>query len=117
MTEESEDPIFGLYSIFFGFLTRKMKKVYYSDLGYFYARYGSDEVMIFRQDALALKHLFTCDYHNGDISSLNKAIESNLKRIYAEELREKSKRNAFKKWDGYINTSSKRDDKLKKILQ
>lgn len=116
ITEGIDNPIFGLYSIFFGFLTRKMKKIYYSDLGYFYASYGSDDVMIFRQDILALKYLFTCEY-DGDINSLNRSIESNLKKIYGEKLREKRKRDTFKNWDGYIDTSSKRDDKIKKILQ
>lgn len=115
VTEGGIEKLLGLYSIFFGVLTTRHKRIYYSDLGEFYVRYGHTEIDVYRQDFFASKHLFSCDYY-GDIDGLKRQIESKLRSIYSTELEEKERKKKFLNWDGYVDTTSKRDDKLKKIL-
>jgi hypothetical protein len=51
------------------------------------------------------------DYY-GDIESLRKGIKTEIESIYEIKLRDKNINDKFKNWDGYIDTQSKRDDKL-----
>ena len=41
--------------------------------------------------------------------------KSKLDDIYQKENAEKNKKTAFEEWDGYLDTQSKRDDKLNKL--
>jgi len=100
----------------FGFLTHKWKTIYYSDLGYFHIRTNSKRVIIYKQGYLMVKRLCEVPY-NGSIEELREKIKKELDYIYAEELRIIKKRKELENWDGYIDIKSKRDDKIKKVLQ
>jgi len=105
---------------FFWFLTLGRKKVYYSDLGYFYVSIKGDYVRVQKQGFLLSHYLFEVSY-DGDIESLRLDIKKELDFLYEEELR-KTRHKKFKKdkldlWDGYIDIVSKRDDKLSKLLK
>ena len=105
---------------FFWFLTLGRKKVYYSDLGYFYVSIKGDYVKVFKQGYFMSHYLFSV-WYDGDIESLRLEMKKELDFLYEEELR-KTRHKKFKKdklylWDGYIDIVSKRDDKISKLLK
>lgn len=105
---------------FFWFLTLGRKKVYYSDLGYFYVSIKGNNVSVHKQGLVLSHYLFEVSY-DGDIESLRLSIKKELDFLYEEELR-KTRHKKFKKdkldlWDGYIDIVSKRDDKISKLLK
>ena len=106
--------------LFFWFLTLGRKRVYYSDLGYFYVSIKGDYVSVHKQGFLLSHYLFNV-WYGGDIESLRVGIKSELDSLYAKELAEarskKLKKDSLKVWDGYIDIVSKRDDKLKDLLK
>ena len=115
---EVENTIISTF--YFWFLTLKRKKVYYSDLGYFYVSIKGDYVKVFKQGYFMSHYLFSVWYY-GDIESLRLEMKKELDCIYAKELEEASQKK-FKKdkldlWDGYIDIVSKRDDKISKLLK
>ena len=105
---------------FFWFLTLGRKKVYYSDLGYFYVSIKDQNVYVYKQGYFMSHYLFEV-WYDGDIELLRVEIKSKLDFLYEEELR-KTRHKKFKKdkldlWDGYIDIVSKRDDKIKRLLK
>lgn len=94
------------------------KKIYHSDLGELYCEAGKpskneiDKVYIYEQKWLSINKIAEVDY-NVDIEYLKKLIKNELDRVYS--LRIKDEKSSFKKWDGYLDTQSKRDDKLNKL--
>jgi hypothetical protein len=103
------------FLFFFWPLTLGRKKIYYSELGYFYISFKKDKVKVFKQTSFNSKFLFDLTY-SGDNEHLSSRIKANLDDIYKENLRAKNIKNSFKKWDGYIDKKSKRDDKLNQLL-
>ena len=111
-------------SLFFsGILTLGRKRIYYSDLGYFYIRqeFGNkNNIIISKQDYIVSKSLFETSFY-GDINTFREEIKNKLEYLYKEELREKrdkvSLKSTLNNWDGYIDIKSKRDDKLKQLLK
>ena len=105
---------------FFWFLTLGRKRIYYSDLGYFYVSIKGDYVSVHKQGFLLSHYLFNV-WYGGDIESLRSSIKSELDSLYAKELVEarskKLKKDNLRSWDGYIDIVSKRDDKLKDLLK
>lgn len=101
-----------------GILTLGRKKIYYSDLGYFYTRMSGegDYIIVSKQGILNSQKLFQVGYY-GDIESLRFRIKEELDTIYAKEVAENKKKNDFKNWSGFIDKKSERDEKLNKILQ
>ncbi len=107
-------------TFYFWFLTLKRKKVYYSDLGYFYVSIKGDYVNVFKQGYFMSHYLFSVWYY-GDIESLRLEMKKELDSLYAKELEEtrqkRLKGDNLKSWDGYIDIVSKRDDKIKRLLK
>jgi len=115
---EVENTIISTF--YFWFLTLKRKKVYYSDLGYFYVSIRGDYVYVFKQGYFMSHYLFSVWYY-GDIELLRLEMKKELDCIYTKEL-EETRQKKFKKdkldlWDGYIDIVSKRDDKIKRLLK
>lgn len=108
----------GLVPFFFFFFFLKNKKIYYSDLGYFYLRSNKrgDEVYVYKQGYFLYEKISEV-YYDGNTESLSKSIKYKLDRIYSEELERIRSKKAIKDWDGYLDLPSKRDDKLDQILK
>ena len=100
--------------------TLDRKRIYYSDLGYFYVSIKGDYVRVHKQGLFMSHYLFNV-WYGGDIELLRDSIKSELDSLYKKELEEvRSKRlksDNLKAWDGYIDIVSKRDDKLNQILK
>ncbi len=117
---EPPNPTYNIPFLFWPFALGR-KKVYYSDLGYFYVSIDTDgpNVNVYRQTPFMSHFLFHV-YFNGDVERLRSDIKKHLDEIYSKELREKRHnkelKDNLKKWDGYIDLKSKRDDKLDKLL-
>ncbi len=95
-----------------GFLTFRFKRIYYSDLGYFWCwRKSDNKVIVYKQSYFYMKKLFNIRY-NGDTDVLGIRIKDELEEIYTEELKKKRESDSFKNWNGYIDTVSERDGKL-----
>jgi hypothetical protein len=68
---------------FFGWVfIMKCKRIYYSDLGYFYVSIKGDYVRIYKQGPIMSHYLFNV-WYSGDIESLRNSIKSNLDSLYA----------------------------------
>jgi hypothetical protein len=63
--------------------------------------------------------LFSVNF-GGDVDGLRIAIKNHLDDIYHRELEQmrnkKELKNSLKKWDGYVDKQSKRDDRLNQLL-
>lgn len=103
------------YSFLFGIILINQKRIYYSDLGYFYMS-GKSKLTIWNQGYFTSNKLFHV-YYNGDIEQTTYEIKSKLEAIYQEELEENRKRKLLKDWNGYLDKKSERDDKLNKLLK
>lgn len=103
---------------FFSLFTLGRKKIYYSDLGYFYMSIKRDgsEISIHKQGIFMSHKLFEL-YYRDDVEGLRKLIKAHLDNIYREKLEEKRIKDELKQWDGYIDLESKRDDKLNQLLK
>jgi hypothetical protein len=91
------------------------KKIYYSEIGYFYIKFKDDKVYLFKQNSFKSKFLFSVNY-TGDNEILRKNIKFQLDNYYKEDINAKNIKKNFKIWNGYIDKQSERDDKLNKIL-
>jgi hypothetical protein len=101
-----------------GFFTLGRKKIYYSDLGYFWIRQSKNKIIVSKQDWFSTKKLFTVRiYDDLNIESIRKEIKSELEEIYQDELKESRKKQMIKDWDGYIDITSRRDDVINKIIK
>jgi hypothetical protein len=109
-----KDPFDNLLFLF-AFLTLNRKQIYFSELGYFYIKHNNTKVKVYKQTAFVSKYLFDVSY-NGNLEPLKNNIKSSLKQLYSDELKKKTLENNLKNWDGYIDTQSKRDDKLNQLL-
>lgn len=101
-------------SFLLGIFLFGQKRIYYSDLGYFYMS-GNSTLSIWKQDIFFSKRLFKVHY-GGDIEYIRTQIKSELEKIYQREIFENQRRKALEDWNGYIDKKSERDDKLNKIL-
>lgn len=112
------DGIMGNIPFFFFFFFLKNKRIYYSDLGYFYLRSNKrgDEVYVYKQGYFLYEKISEV-YYNGNTESLSKGIKYNLDFIYSTELERIRSKKAIKDWDGYLDLPSKRDDKLNNLLK
>lgn len=104
----------------FIFLTFGFKKIYYSDLGYFWIRKVNHEIYIYKQSILYMTNI-GCIRYVDDIEKLKLAIKDELEYIYEQELYEKRKKDKekeiWKSWDGCVDKKSERDNKLNEILK
>ena len=100
----------------------RYKEIYHSDYGTLYTeimqknpngRFVEDRMKylyIFEQRWLSLKLLTKVEYHD-DINKLINSTKYELDKLYKESGVDVN----FEKWDGYLDTESKRDDKLNKL--
>ena len=94
------------------------KKIYHSDLGELYCEAGkpskneTEKVYIYEQRWLSITKIAEVSYTD-DIEDLKKLIKTQLDHVYY--LRMKDNSSDFEKWDGYLDTQSKRDDKLNQL--
>jgi hypothetical protein len=73
-------------------------------------------VSIHKQGIFMSHKLFEI-YYNDDVEELRSSIKAHLDSIYREKLEKKKIKDRLKQWDGYIDTTSKRDDKLNQLLK
>jgi hypothetical protein len=96
------------------------KKIYHADFGTLYTDIlndkGVDYVCIYEQRWFYMKKIAQVEYSE-NIQILVDRIKYNLDSIYKHNLEKSIKKNRthFKEWDGYLDTESKRDDKLNKL--
>ena len=100
----------------------RYKEIYHSDYGTLYTeimqknpngRFVEDRkkyLYIYEQRWLSLKLLTKVEYHD-DINKLINSTKYELDKLYKESGVDVN----FEKWDGYLDTESKRDDKLNKL--
>lgn len=115
LAEKVDEPI-DIITTLHGYLTLRSKKIYYSDLGYFWTIKIKDKIIIYEQNLFYMKKIFSVYLGNGNIDELKKRIKDGLEEYYKEDLFEKRKKESYKNWDGYIDKKSQRDDKLNKLL-
>jgi len=111
----SKRDIFDNLLFLFAIFTLNRKQIYFSELGYFYIKQNNNIVKVYKQTPFVSKYLFDVGY-NGNLEPLKNNIKSSLKQLYSDELKKKTLENNLKNWDGYIDTQSKRDDKLNQLL-
>jgi len=96
------------------------KKIYHADFGTLYTDIvndkGVDSVWIYEQRWFYMKKIAQIEYSE-DIQTLVHRIKYNLDSIYKQNQEKSIKKNRkhFREWDGYLDTESKRDDKLNKL--
>ena len=103
----------------FGLLTFGFKRVYYSDLGYFWIRKtGSGKVYLYEQKLFVMYKIGEAFWGN-DIESLKSQIKNKLEEIYKEKIKQKRQKDLEKKiwkdWDGSVDKKSRRDNKLNEL--
>jgi len=104
------------FMFFFFFINNK--RIYYSDLGYFYIRPNNngDKVYLYKQGYFFYSKI-GLHYYNGNTESLSKEIKSELDKIYKKELERIRVKKSIKDWNGYLDLPSKRDDKLNQLIK
>lgn len=107
--------IFDFHFFFSGLYTMKFKRIYYSELGYFYILKIDDEVKIFEQNYIYMERIGTVHYY-GDIEDLKASIKRELESHYKEYIERKEKSDKLKNWSGNLDIQSERDDRINKIL-
>ena len=102
----------------FGFLTFGFKRVYYSDLGYFWIRKSGRKVHLYEQKLFVMNKIGEA-FWDGNIEHLKLEIKKELEEIYKVQLSLKRKRDLDKKlwseWDGSVDKKSERDNKLNEL--
>lgn len=99
------------------------KWIYHSDLGYYLFIMTNDDIMLFEPHFLYMQEVYT-NYNHGNIEFISRDIKETLDYRYKrqlEKIREhkenREKINKIKSWDGYLDTQSRRDNKIDKILK
>lgn len=115
LTSESGLPDVDEYcSFLLGTILFNQKRIYYSDLGYFYMS-GKSRLTIWKQGYFVSHRLFDV-YYGGDIEAVRQEIKVRLEKIFESELQENQRRKRLKDWNGNIDKKSERDDKLNQLL-
>jgi hypothetical protein len=115
LTSESGPPDVDEYcSFLLGTLLFNQKRIYYSDLGYFYMS-GKSRLTIWKQGYFVSHKLFHV-YYGGDIEAVRQAIKVELETRFQRELEENQRRKLLKDWNGNLDKKSDRDDKLNQLL-
>ncbi len=95
------------------------KRIYHDGLGTLYSdtpiiNDKAEWIHIYKQRWLYQVEITKVEYTD-NLQTLVIRIKSKLDDIYQKENNEKTKYSAFEEWDGYLDTQSKRDDKLNKL--
>jgi Cdc6-like AAA superfamily ATPase len=109
--------IFGKSLKFFHWLDnlKKLKKVYHSQLGYFYidCDFKKDEAILYEQtpfNLIEIYKIYSLDY-------LSEEIKEILDKRYKEKIDNETKMNKVKNWDGFLDIEGKRDQKIDQIIK
>jgi hypothetical protein len=97
-----------------GFLTFKFKRIYYSELGYFWTLKIKDKIYVYKQSYFYLKRLFFVNIDD-DINVIANDIKKELDYRFKHEVERKKLDDVYKDWNGFVDTQSERDGKLNDI--
>jgi hypothetical protein len=97
-----------------GFLTFKFKRIYYSELGYFWTLKIKDKIYVYKQGYFYLSLLFYVNIDDNINKTMND-IKTELDYIFREEIKIKKINDVYKDWNGFLDTQSERDGKLNDI--
>ena len=94
---------------------KKLKKVYHSQLGYFYidCDFKKDEAILYEQtpfNLIEISKIYSLDY-------LSEEIKEILDKRYKEKIDNETKMNKVKNWDGFLDIQGKRDQKIDQIIK
>ena len=99
------------------------KWIYHSELGYYLFVITANDILLFEPHFFYLKRLYQ-DYNHGNVDKISEDIKGCLDNRYRSLLnkiqlakQDKEKINKVKSWDGYLDTQSRRDNKIDKILK
>ena len=99
------------------------KWIYHSDLGHYLCIITNDDIMLFEPHFLYMQQIYS-SYNHGNVDMISSDIKLTLDNRYRrqlEKIREhkenREKINKIKSWDGYLDTQSRRDNKIDKILK
>jgi len=95
------------------------KRIYHDGFGTLYSGAPTTHdkvewIHIYKQRWLYQVEIAKVEYTD-NLHTLVIRTKSKLDDIYQKENAEKNKKTAFEEWDGYLDTQSKRDDKLNKL--
>lgn len=98
-------------------LTTKQKKVYHSDLGYFYIEYNikKEKTTLYEQKIFTQVKISEID--SVDPEFISKKIKSILDDKYRTKLKAEQKRKKIETWDGFLDKVGKRDQKIDQIIK
>ena len=109
--------IFGKSLKFFHWLDnlKKLKKVYHSQLGYFYidCDFKKDESTLYEQtpfNLIEIDKIYGLDF-------LSEEIKDILDKRYKDKIDYETKKNKVKNWDGFLDVEGKRDQKIDQIIK
>jgi hypothetical protein len=111
--------IFGKSLKFFHWLDnlKKLKKVYHSDLGYFYIEYDikGEKTTLYEQKIFTQVKI--SEIGSIDPEYISKRIKSDLDDRYQSKLEAEQKRKKIENWDGFLDIQGKRDQKIDQIIK
>ncbi len=110
-----------IFPMFWWMFTRQRKKTYHSKLGWFdlYIFRSANKIFVFKQGFFHCLEIGEISLDNYDVPN---AIKEMLDREYKSVLNEKYEREKqneliakMKKWDGYLDTETRRDKKIDEL--
>ena len=109
--------------IFYHTKRKDRKWIFHSDLGYFLCVITKDRIYLYEPSFLYLKEIYD-EWNVGNIEGISKNIKNsldsrfkNILKIKLENKEAKERMNMIKNWDGYLDTQSRRDNKIDKLLK
>lgn len=98
-------------------LTTKQKKVYHSDLGYFYIEYDIKREKTTLYEQKIFTQVKISEIGSIDPEYISKRIKTILDNKYKEKLEEEHKKKKMETWDGFLDIQGKRDQKIDQIIK
>lgn len=109
--------------IFYHTKKRDRKWIFHSDLGYFLCVITKDRIYLYEPSFLYLKEIYD-EWNVGNIerisNDIKKSLDSRFRTILSDKLESKETKeriDMIKNWDGYLDTQSRRDNKIDKLLK
>jgi hypothetical protein len=107
MLSDSIDQPIDIITPNLGFLTFKFKRIYYSELGYFWTLKIKDKIYVYEQSYFYLKRLFFVNIDD-DINVIANDIKKELDYRFKHEVERKKLDDVYKNWNGFVDTQSER---------
>jgi hypothetical protein len=120
----SQNKFITIFGYIYYFRELKDRKwIYHSDLGYYLCIITKDEIRLFEPNFIYMNEIYN-GYNHGGVEKISVDIKSSLDNRYKKILRkiqedkeDRERINKIKSWDGYLDTQSRRDNKIDKILK